>query len=380
MTLHGSLASADYSITRRSAPIIRIAPPPRSSRMFRRSFLSPHVVFVAALFVIAFPYFFDAYRISVFGVISYDDYAPYLLWLLGEPGGHLPGSPHGYRLGSVVLAAPFYYLPTIPLNGLSEDAAYQRATQAICLANVFYVCASAVILYAYLNVRRRLRLEVCLLSGVLLVLLSKYMSLVSVDGIATLPVLILVLSVIERRVRLFAFVAISSAMVNEKIVLVALMLSVSRAIFSRNHRACYLRMSVFGFLALLCSITIVVWFDLPGHGHQRNPSMYYDSFVQMIPRMLTAKGLYLNMWPLALMCGLWWLGISNGGGEENPSARSDILVALGLCAVSLLVKADYNVGRIVMYSLPLYIVGAVEGASSLLSRRGRRLPMTEFGR
>ena len=75
------------------------------------------IFLLATLSIAALNGFFDSYRIAFFKAESYDDYARYLIWLLGEPGGALPKSPFVYRIGSVVFAAPFYYLPLIDLQG-----------------------------------------------------------------------------------------------------------------------------------------------------------------------------------------------------------------------------------------------------------------------
>ena len=80
------------------------------------------IFLLATLSIAALNGFFDSYRIAFFKAELYDDYARYLIWLLGEPGGALPKSPFVYRIGSVVFAAPFYVSATdsISREGGSE--------------------------------------------------------------------------------------------------------------------------------------------------------------------------------------------------------------------------------------------------------------------
>ena len=115
------------------------------------------LLMAATLLAAALNGFFIAYRTAIFKVLSYDDYAPYLLYVLGEPGGEIPHSPWVYRIGSIILAAPFYNLPLVSLNGggareiiASDTLFYLKATQAICFANLFYVSVSCLLIFAVL--------------------------------------------------------------------------------------------------------------------------------------------------------------------------------------------------------------------------------------
>ena len=49
-------------------------------------------------------------RIMVFNTVPRDDYAPFLLWVIGAPGGAFPGSPYGYRLLTILAAVPLYHI------------------------------------------------------------------------------------------------------------------------------------------------------------------------------------------------------------------------------------------------------------------------------
>lgn len=120
------------------------------------TYLAP--IFMATMLVaLVLPMFFEVYRTVYYGTMSYDDYSRYLLWVLGEPGGKIPPSPHVYRIGSVILAAPFYQLPVILFSGQGIHHApvvmqpeYVRALQAMCAANAAYAAISACIVGLYL--------------------------------------------------------------------------------------------------------------------------------------------------------------------------------------------------------------------------------------
>ena len=120
------------------------------------TYLAP--IFMATMLVaLVLPMFFEVYRTVYYGTMSYDDYSRYLLWVLGEPGGKIPPSPHVYRIGSVILAAPFYQLPVILFSGQGIHHApvvmqpeYVRALQAMCAANAAYAAVSACLVGIYL--------------------------------------------------------------------------------------------------------------------------------------------------------------------------------------------------------------------------------------
>lgn len=96
--------------------------------------------------------FFVIYRLMVFNTVPRDDYGPYLLWLLHQPGGHLPSSPYCYRILSMVAAAPFYYLlPTIRLSNMPDtmlaSAPYLKATAAVAALSLVSMVLAAVVIY-----------------------------------------------------------------------------------------------------------------------------------------------------------------------------------------------------------------------------------------
>src|SRR5262245_43336769 len=81
-----------------------------------------------------YPLFFVVFRLSAFKTVPTDDYAPYLLWVLQEPGGAFPLSPYCYRILSMFAAVPFYYiLPPLDLTNIpgTISPTWHRATAAL---------------------------------------------------------------------------------------------------------------------------------------------------------------------------------------------------------------------------------------------------------
>jgi hypothetical protein len=69
---------------------------------------------------------------------------------VAEPGAAFPGSLYGYRILSVLAAAPFYYLlPGLPLSNLPTDleSTYFRATAALAAISYLAMVAGAIMAY-----------------------------------------------------------------------------------------------------------------------------------------------------------------------------------------------------------------------------------------
>ena len=72
-----------------------------------------------ALALILHPLCLILFRLMIFDTLPRDDYAPMLLWWLGQPGAVPPTSPYGYRVLSMLAAVPFYHLlPPFALTNL----------------------------------------------------------------------------------------------------------------------------------------------------------------------------------------------------------------------------------------------------------------------
>ncbi len=111
----------------------------------------------------------------VFDTLPRDDYAPFLLWLAGAPGGAFPESPYGYRLLTMVAALPLYYaLPALRLTNLPAALTpqYVQATAAIAALSYLSLLAAGLLSYRIARDRAGLPRREATLAGVLLGYLS----------------------------------------------------------------------------------------------------------------------------------------------------------------------------------------------------------------
>lgn len=332
---------------------------------------NPEVVALLTLMFAAavVPLFLDIYRITAFRVMPYDDYAPYLLWLLGEPGGQLPvpASPHAYRVGAVALALPFYYLPLVEFGQeAAGELLYKLATQAICMANVFYVGLAALTMAAYARFRLHVGIEWTIVLTLTALLLSRYEGMNNVDGIAALPMVLLFLAAIEKRIGYFCLFLAIGALVNEKTIIASFMFVFLRLLTESGYRrdnAWLVAANVVALGLYVVAINVVVF---PGNEYQRDLATYVPSALGMIALSLTAKGFYINLWPVLVLAALWAIAI-RAPRSERFTKPVDIGVLLGLTAMAMLLDVKYAVGRMVMYALPLYLIGAVQSLAWMLN-------------
>ena len=353
----------------------------------RRDLIIPTVMIVALL-AACLQEFFIAYRIALFKVESYDDYARYLLFILSEPGGAVPPSPFIFRIGSVILASPFYYLPTIPLNGgstaelvfahMNYSAEDITAMQAICAASAASVGAACVSTYLYLRSKLGHSREMSFVGAGLLFVMTKFMSLTTVDGISTLPVTLLAISIFERRLILFIILAAASALLNEKILLVAFFIVSLRLLISRDHRRFYFLATLSSVAILSCIVAVIYAMDVPGADNQRNASTYLPAAQGMLKDLFTPKGLYRNLWPTLLLIGLWLVALAVPR-HLRIAQVSDVGAVIGLLATAFALDVKYNVGRIVVYSAPIFVIAATHALAALsLQQKARSAELAEL--
>ncbi len=318
------------------------------------------------LLAYAFPMFFDVYRIAYFKVVPYDDYARYLLFILGEPGGDVPPSPFVYRYGSVVLASPFYFLPQIPLTGggaakdlISYTDEYARALQALCAANVFFVFLSGIIFFVYTRLRMGFSWEGAFICCLVLVILGNYLSLANVDGMTIFPVVIMLIAVAEQRIIMFLCAVAIGTLLNEKVALISTIFVGLRSLFYYKSHPKYVVMTIISLIVLSAFFVIIATFPFPGAANQKDPTTYVSAILATLEQLTSAKGLYLVLWPPLLLSCLWGVGMLVPG-DRRFVAISDIGLIWGLVAISSALDVQYNVGRIAMFSAPLFVIGACQ--------------------
>ena len=146
---------------------------------------------VATLALVLLPFFHVIYRLTLFEPLPHEDYARFLLSLLGQPGGAVPGAPYGYRGLAVLAAAPFYFgLPALPLANAPAGmpAELLRATAALALLT--HLCLAGTLYATYRLARDRCGQDAAtaLLAAALLFVLSWYGAFCALDPLAILLV------------------------------------------------------------------------------------------------------------------------------------------------------------------------------------------------
>jgi hypothetical protein len=333
------------------------------------------IFLVTVLVAAILPMFFDIYRTVYYSTMSYDDYSRYLLWVLGVPGGEIPPSPHVYRLGSVILAAPFYHLPVVMFSGegiqhapIMMQQEHVRALQAMCAANAAYATLAACIAGHYLTFRRNVPMGWAFSATLIFLLLTRYLGMGSADGIATLPLMIAVIAMVERRIAIFAAAVIIGTIVNEKVALIAFLAASLRTLFVAEHRKAHLVMAGVAAMALAAYAATVLTLAMPGLDNQRDPGTYLSAIAGSVSHLVGMKGAYQNLWPLIFLFILWWTSI---GQTRDPIVyHCDIVGVAALFMFAMALDVQYNVGRIVMFSLPLFLLGAVESMARLRAGSG----------
>ncbi|GLV22565.1 hypothetical protein TomMM35A_24130 [Sphingobium sp. TomMM35A] len=332
--------------------------------MIRGNHIAP-LFMVTILAALVLPMFFEIYRTVFYSTMSFDDYSPYLLWMLGEPGGKVPVSPHAYRFGAIVLATPFYHLPVVLFSGqgilhapVVMQPEYVRALQAMCAANAAYAALSACIVGLYLAFWRNVSSAWAFSATLIFLLLTRYLGMGSTDGIATLPLVVAAIAMIERRIAIFAAAVLLGTIVNEKVALIAFFATGLRMLFLVEHRKSYLIMWGFAAFALAAYAATVLTLAIPGLDNQRDPTTYLPSVINSIGNLLGAKGAYQNVWPVIIVIILWWTAVRQ---TRDPLVYGcDLGIIIALFLFTLAIDVQFNVGRIVMFSMPLFLIGAVE--------------------
>lgn len=313
----------------------------------------------AALSLLAtYPAFFDSYRAAAFKSVPYDDYAPYLLVLLGE-GGELPGAPFVYRVFSVMVAVPFYYiLPVYSFTNLQGiDVHYLKATQAIVFSSYVFMLLNAVAIFWLAKNRygssSASAMIVALLSAFCL---SAFVSRTGVDLFAIFTASLLLIS--ERKKWFFISLMVVSVAINEKISLMFCAIFSARYLWSLACRQSFreywqLMTSVF---AVALYFSIISYLQYPGNEAQTNPAAFGKAVVASLAISATLKGLVLNVLPVMLLSVFVWMAVCERA--HNGFRLIDISGMLALLGLALLAGVVFNIGRIVMYSYPLYLPAA----------------------
>ncbi|KLK93147.1 hypothetical protein AA309_10110 [Microvirga vignae] len=308
-----------------------------------------------ALSIVLYPVFITLLRVVLFNTIITDDYAPYLLYLIGHPEGSVPGAPWAYRVLSVAAAIPFRLLPVITFSNLPGDwsPAYIAAKQA--LAVLSYLCMVATVCVAGYAAATRFGCGPLgtFLAGALAFILAQYIALYSLDAPALLLISFGVLAL--NSLPAFSALMVVSALANEKVLIVfGLMFAVRLLLRPARQRAFLFLFPVIAGCALYGAAMMA--FPLPLMEHQQNLGHLLPSIMMNVQASLTLRGLLLNVLPVLVVFALALLARTTTLSKHAPYASQvDWLVVPLLLCVAMVASVTLNVGRIVMHAFPLFI-------------------------
>lgn len=319
----------------------------------RRTVVETLLVMAIAL-AATYPTFIEAFRAMIFQTVPRDDYAPYLLHLVGQ-GGEVPGAPHAYRLLSVAVAIPPYaILPAYKFKNLGAvDPLYLRATEA--LAFVSWMALAALGVMTYRTARDRLGVSRPASAAILFatLLFTRYTSVSGVDPLALL--LIAAAAYWFEHPAPFAATVVLSAGFNEKVWIVALLLVAARALHARS-------LGPFRVHLLACAVAIAVYagsavyFRSSGTEKPSDPRPVVSNAPITVAITWSAKGASQNVFPIALLLVAYtWTARTLRGYRGPYWSPWDVLVPLGLAVIGVSLNVGYTLGRLAFHALPLLL-------------------------
>ena len=179
----------------------------------------------------------------------------------------------------------------------------------MCAANAFAVLMSCVAAYLYCRTRLKVTPEWSFIGSVLLFVLSRFLGLVAADGIALLPMTLIVLAIFEKRFLVFVAMVLLGVLVNEKTAIVATLFVAGRLIFSEGNRSFYLGSLLVALATVAGVFAVASVLQFPGAEYQRDPSTYLSSALNMLKDLFTPKGVYRNLLLPASLIGLWLIAL-----------------------------------------------------------------------
>ncbi len=317
---------------------------------------SPALLLLLLLILCSYWSFFNIYRISIFGVVPQDDYAPYLLYLLGQEGGQLPGSPFVYRIFSVFLAAPFFFvLPEIKFSLIGDlNSNYMRAVQALSFAA--YLSSIVATVFVYLITTKRFEGSASdgLISSLLAFCALQFSASAGTD--LTAIMLLAVTYFYSRNRIIFSILVLVSVGFNEKIALIFAFIMISKVVFGRDKTS--ISPALISMIAISVYIVIRLLSGFPGNEHQLQAFAYPVRVAESILGLFSLKQFVLSVAPMFLVGVFYFLALSewkiDSGRYKRYFSPSDLMALLGLFLVAM-ATGHQVLGRIVMYCLPLYL-------------------------
>ena len=316
------------------------------------------ILCIIVLLLASIPVFFEIYRSLAFDTVPHDDYALYLLALLDQ-GGRIPGAPFVYRILSVASAIPAYLLlPVYSFTNLQDiDPAYLRANEALAFMSYTWLVLTALVIYLTARRRYSASRSSSMVIALSTFLLSGFISKIGIDPLAIFMISLLLFC--QDRLLVFIPLILLSIGINEKIPIVFASLYIFRCAAGLFRRRRFTSFPQLGssILAVIVYFLLVLFFlKIPGNESQVDPSLFLDHVIQSVVSIYSLKGMVTNGIPILIVALMVILAFPVVKRLNDQSA--DGFVFLAILLLALAADLDYTVGRIVMYTYPLYLPAA----------------------
>jgi hypothetical protein len=299
--------------------------------------------------------FFDIYRGAAFNILPHDNYVPYLLYILGEDGGSIAHHPIIYRLFSILIAVPFFYiLPFYRFYNLENISdTYLMALEALSFTSYLAIFIASIYIYKITTQRFYTNKTTGIIALFSTYIIFRHTGIYSIDPIAIMFITIMIYYI--ENIYIYSFLLLLSVGFNEKISMIFFMLIGTRFLLGRQK---------FDFRAIITIVSVCIYFGVvylvgaSGNEHQLEPSTYTSGLIDNVKLSFSFKGFFLNVLPVWFLMLLYIFATKesrNSKIENIYFMPSDGIVIAGLLTITLFVNVEYNIGRIVMYSFPFYL-------------------------
>jgi len=307
--------------------------------------------------ILTIPIFFETYRSLAFNTIAHDPYDYYLLRLVGQ-GTYTPTAPFIYRFFSVAIAIPFYHiLPYYSFNGVpNNNHAYLKVAEALSFVSYLSIVLSAVMIFKIARKHYFATINAAIIVALLSLLACSFVSKIGIDPFAVLMICLLCFWI--KNPALFIPLILFSAGANEKIAIIFSIILSARVFESlhQDRKMTLMPQLAAAYVSVVLYSVIRGFVKASGYENQTTPSLFMGNIHNTIISTMTTKGIFLNVIPVIFVLLLIWLCISFR--KENGFKIADTAGFFILAILCYVTDVQLNVGRIIMYTYPLYLPAA----------------------
>ena len=302
--------------------------------------------------------FLYSYRMQLENFLPYYNYQNQILYYLTGDKSFDIEAPMNLRfLGLVVQYLIFKIIPCIELTNIKmvHNQSYICATYSNALMNYLSMTSFLSLIFIYSFKKLKLNLTISAFSLLLSYIFFHYLEAFTLDRISVLYLLIVLYFLDNKKVCILLILL--SALVNEKIVMILTIYFFIKLIF--NSEKFYFAYFISSILSLFLVIGIFLFYSFYlnyGYFGQNNPSSIYNTFfsegfVRLKNIFINPKGISNALLPIIFAVSPYVYLIFK---KDNNKRSLEILVPLSLIFLGM-GGGTTNIGRYVMYSMPLWI-------------------------